>query len=109
MQGLPPTSSDATQAKLKAYQKVKARAQARSSELVLAGQEIAPLPPTRDPARRARADRDFRYFCETYFPKQFTLAWSDDHLKVIAKIQRVVCDGEQFAVAMPRGSGKTTL
>jgi len=105
MHELPLKPSGASQA----YAKVKARAQARSAALVLAGQEIAPLPPTQGPARRARADGDFRFFCETYFPRQFTLAWSEDHLKVIAKIQRVVCDGEQFAVAMPRGSGKTTL
>jgi energy-coupling factor transporter ATP-binding protein EcfA2 len=48
-------------------------------------------------------------FCETYFPRLFSLAWSADHLQVIAKIERTVRGGEMFAVAMPRGSGKTTL
>ncbi|MBN2377049.1 MAG: phage terminase large subunit family protein [Sedimentisphaerales bacterium] len=73
------------------------------------GQDIAPLPPVKNPARRARANHDFRFFCETYFPNQYTLAWSDDHLKVISKIESVVIDGERYAIAMPRGSGKTTL
>ena len=82
---------------------------ARSLALVAAAQDIAPLPPVVNPARRARADGDFRFFCETYFPKLFTLAWSPDHLRVIAKIERTVIHHETFAVAMPRGSGKTTL
>jgi len=92
-----------------AYRKVKSRAKARSAAITLAGQDIGALPPVQDPARRARADKDFRFFCETYFPHLFTLAWSDDHLRVMAKIERVVRRGETLAVAMPRGSGKTTL
>lgn len=77
--------------------------------MVLAGQDIGALPPVRDVARRARADLDFRFFCESYFPRLFTLAWSSDHLKVIAKIEQAVLRGGLFAMAMPRGSGKTTL
>lgn len=92
-----------------AYAQVKARARARSAAMVLAGQDIGALPPVRDVARRARADLDFRFFCESYFPQLFTLAWSNDHLKVIAKIEQAVLRGGLFAMAMPRGSGKTTL
>jgi hypothetical protein len=92
-----------------AYQKAKDRAKARSAAITLAGQDIAPLPRVADAARRARADRDLKFFCETYFPHLFTLAWSQDHLRVIAKIERVVRYRETLAVAMPRGSGKTTL
>jgi hypothetical protein len=39
----------------------------------------------------------------------FTLAWSEDHLKVIAKIEQAVISGGLFSMAMPRGSGKTTI
>ena len=67
------------------------------------------MPKVGDAARRARADRDFKFFCETYFPHIFTLAWSQDHLRVIAKIERVVRYRETLAIAMPRGSGKTSL
>lgn len=66
-------------------------------------------PPPGDLARRAACERDFRRFCETYFPNAFRLAWSEDHLRVIARMQDAVLNGGLFALAMPRGSGKTTL
>ena len=92
-----------------AHDKVKKRAKARAAVITLAGQDIAPMPSPKDMSRRARADRDFKFFCETYFPHLFTLAWSQDHLRVINKIERVVRHRETLAVAMPRGSGKTML
>jgi hypothetical protein len=67
------------------------------------------MPAPKDLQRRAQADRDFRAFCESYFPQVFNLAWSPDHLRVIKKIERVVWFHETLAVAMPRGSGKTSL
>jgi len=87
-----------------AYQAAKDRARARSAAITLAGQDIAPMPSPKDPRRRARADRDFKFFCEAYFPHLFTLAWSQDHLRVVAKIERVVQYRQTPAVAMPRGS-----
>jgi hypothetical protein len=92
-----------------AYSRHRKRAGARQKAETALGRDIAPCPPVKDPLRRARADASFRFFCETYFPKLFSLAWSEDHLKVIAKIERAVVGREMFAVAMPRGSGKTTL
>ena len=62
-----------------------------------------------NPERKARAATDFRFFCEAYFPFTFHLAWSPDHLKVIAKIEQAVLEGGLFAMAMPRGSGKTSI
>ncbi len=62
-----------------------------------------------DPARRQEALGSFRRFCEIYFPETFKLAWSEDHLKVISKIEQAVVHGGLFAMAMPRGSGKTSL
>src|SRR5690606_27367587 len=35
--------------------------------------------------------------------------WSDDHRKVLRKIEQAVLQGGLFAMAMPRGSGKTTI
>ncbi|HID23605.1 MAG TPA: hypothetical protein EYP14_14570, partial [Planctomycetaceae bacterium] len=61
------------------------------------------------PARKARAERDFRLFCEAYFPQTFYLPWSRDHLRVVARIEQAVLEGGLFAMAMPRGSGKTSL
>jgi len=62
-----------------------------------------------DPARRRHADDNFRFFCETYFADIFYLPWSEDHLRAIGKIEQAVRVGGLFALAMPRGSGKTSL
>ncbi len=95
--------------KTQAYKTAKKRAIARSKAITALGQDIAPMPPAKNFARRSEGERSFRFFCETYFPDLFNLAWSDDHLRVIAKIESVVNHNDTIAVAMPRGSGKTTL
>lgn len=82
---------------------------ANKRELSTGARDIAPLPDVGDIDRRDAATASLRTFCETYFPEQFTLAWSEDHLRVLAQIERAVKDGGLFAMAMPRGSGKTTL
>ncbi|MFO0190724.1 MAG: terminase gpA endonuclease subunit [Planctomycetia bacterium] len=74
-----------------------------------AGRDVGDIPPPAKPRRRAAASRDFRRFCETYAAATFPLAWSDDHLRMIAKIEAAVLAGELFAFAMPRASGKTSL
>ena len=51
----------------------------------------------------------FKTFCETYFADVFYLKWSKIHLDVIDKIERVIRNGEIYALAMPRGSGKSSL
>lgn len=51
---------------------------------------------------------DLQLFLETYFPHRFPLAWSEDQLKAIAKLQACILDGGLFAYAMPRGTGKTS-
>jgi phage terminase large subunit GpA-like protein len=48
-------------------------------------------------------------FCESYFPLTIHLDWSPDHLKVIGKIEQAVLHGGLFALAMPRGSGKSSI
>ncbi|HID23040.1 MAG TPA: hypothetical protein EYP14_11655 [Planctomycetaceae bacterium] len=53
--------------------------------------------------------RDFRFFYEPYFPLTFPRARSPDHRKVISKIEQAVLRGGLFAMAMPRGTGKTTI
>ncbi|MBA4173917.1 MAG: hypothetical protein C0511_15000 [Hyphomicrobium sp.] len=94
---------------LTGYEAMRERARARNAMLSLSGRDIGDLTAVIDPARRARAAKDFRYFCDAYFPQTFRLKWSNDHLKVIAKIERSVVEGGLFAMAMPRGSGKTSL
>ncbi len=91
------------------YEKLKERARARNAAIALAGRDIGELPEVVDPDRKQRAALNFRAFCESYFPQTFHLAWSPDHLKVISKIEQAVLQGGLFAMAMPRGSGKTTI
>jgi len=91
------------------YDAIKSRVATRNRVLSEAGREIGEIPTVSDPAQKVRAERDFRFFCERYFPQSFHLAWSQDHLKVIARIEQAILQGGLFALAMPRGSGKSTL
>ena len=81
----------------------KRRTQSRSAR------DIGPIPPPEDPERRAECARSFRLFCETYLRAKFPLAWSPDHLELIEGIEQTTLIGGNLAVALPRGSGKTTL
>lgn len=91
------------------YDRHRDRAARRQSEQSLSGRDIGALPSVADPERKAFCENNFRLFCETYFAESFSLAWSDDHLKVITRIEQAVLQGGLYALAMPRGSGKTTL
>ena len=62
-----------------------------------------------NPEERKACERDLEGFALRYFPRRFTLAFSDDHRRMIDLLQSTILDGGQFAVAMPRGSGKTTV
>jgi len=95
--------------KTRDYEAIKEAAAARNRALSEAGRDIGEMPAVVDPARKAKAEGDFRFFCEAYFPQTFHLAWSPDHLKVIAKVEQAVLHGGLFAMAMPRGSGKTSI
>lgn len=93
----------------KPYDRKREASREREASVSISGRDIGDLPPVVDQARKDRAREDFRFFCESYFAHTFTLAWSDDHLKVIATIESAVLHGGLFAMAMPRGSGKSTL
>jgi hypothetical protein len=62
-----------------------------------------------NPERRDSCEKDFKLFCLTYKPIEFALPFSHDHLDVIEKLERVILESELYSIAMPRGSGKTTL
>ncbi len=88
------------------YEEQKARKAERAAEAVRSAQDIGEIPTVVNPDRKAQAIASFRGFCETYFAEVFYLQWSDDHLRVIEKIEKAVRTGGLFAMAMPRGSGK---
>ncbi len=91
------------------YEEKKNAVRNRNIALALAGRDIGELPPVVNPERKAACEKDFRLFCESYFPEAFTLEWSPDHLKAIHRIETAVLSGGLFALAMPRGSGKSSL
>lgn len=62
-----------------------------------------------DPERRAESDASLLAHLELYYQEAFVLEWSEDHLRLIAKLERAITEGELSALAMPRGSGKTTI
>ena len=78
-------------------------------EQSLAGRDIGELPPVEDAGRKEACRLNFRLFCETYFPEVYALNWSEDHLRAISKIEQAVLKGGLFALAMSRGSGKSSL
>ncbi|MCC7409971.1 MAG: phage terminase large subunit family protein [Phycisphaeraceae bacterium] len=91
------------------YAEARRKQAERNRAATKAGQDIHPIPEIEDWERRCRCAESFREFCETYYPAAFHRDWSDDHLRVIDRIERAVRSGGLFAFAMPRGSGKTTL
>lgn len=93
----------------KQYEQHKQREAARSRRKSASGRDIGEIPPIVDRARRDACEFDLRLFLETYLSEQLYLAWSPAHLLAIAKMQRAILKGGLFALAMPRGSGKSTL
>ena len=91
------------------YDAHKAAARERNAQLSKLGRDIGDLPTVVNSARKLDAAQNFRLFCESYFPETFHLGWSADHLTAIKKIEQSVLHGGLFALAMPRGSGKTSL
>lgn len=92
-----------------AYDRKKKAAVHRRREATRKGQDIAPIPKVANRRRRNSSRDSLRLFCETYLRARFPIAWSPDHLKMIAKLEAAILRGGLFAFAMPRGSGKTTL
>ena len=71
--------------------------------------DIGDVPLIKDVKRRDACRFDLRLFCETYNPEAFYFGWSADHIKVIERIEEAVLQGALYALACPRGSGKTTI
>ena len=59
--------------------------------------------------RRLEAAASFKLFCQTYGSSAFTLTFADFHNEVIEKFEDAVFNHSSLSVALPRGSGKSTL
>ncbi|MEW4454571.1 terminase gpA endonuclease subunit [Bremerella sp. JC817] len=91
------------------YEDKKEKARERSAESTKKGQDIGPLPSIVDPERREACRYSLLLFFDTYIKPEGFFAWSDDHLKIFETMQNAILTGGNFALAMPRGSGKTTI
>ncbi len=98
-----------TKKKKYSYEDQKESARRISAEKSLSGREIGAPPKVKDPDRRASCEFNLKLYCETYYPVLFNLPWSPDHIKVIDKIENATLKGGLFAMALPRGTGKSTL
>ena len=96
---------------LSAYEEKRRRQAEKNRAATRAAQDIGPIPEIKPAhlARRRAAEKSLQVFLETYFGPTFHRAWSPDHLRAIDRLQRAICRGGLLALAMPRGSGKTSL
>lgn len=92
-----------------AYARHKRRAAGLQRDKSRDGREVGELPAVANSKRRESCRRDLQKFLKTYFPRAFKRPFSPDHVRIIEKIERAILDGGLLAMAMPRGSGKTTI
>ena len=79
-------AASAEQGGMRTYAERREAARQALMEQSLAGRDIGELPEVENPERKESCRKNFRLFCETYFPEVYVLAWSEDHLRAIAKI-----------------------
>lgn len=93
------------------YERRKERARAQQAEQSRKGRDVGPLPkvPPRGVLIKERCRHSLREFLEFFLRPIFRLEWSPDHLEAIKTLEDVFLNGGQFAYAMPRGNGKTSL
>jgi hypothetical protein len=82
----------------------------RSRELTASVADIGALPPVVNPVRKEACRYDLFLFLTTYFPNSTGLKpFSEDHRRVIERIQRCILEGGRFVNAVYRGFAKTTI
>jgi hypothetical protein len=82
----------------------------RSRERQAAVADIGELPRVKNPRRRKACEFDLHAFLTKYFPASTGLKpFSDDHRRVIGRIERCILEGGLFVNALPRGFAKTTI
>lgn len=59
--------------------------------------------------RRLASKLDLKFFLESYLNNVFSKSWSSDQLRCVKKAEDVFLRGGMFALAMPRGGGKTAI
>lgn len=91
------------------YGKHRKRQASRAKEESTEARDIGPIPAIVNPKRRAACRLDLKKYLLTYFKESFPLPFSEDHERILKDIQQRAIEGGLKAIAMPRGSGKTTI
>jgi len=89
----------------------KAYYQRREKEAYAVSRNIGEIPEVRNQDRRERCSHSLQLFIEEYFKdeEKFNLPWASFHLEVMRKMESAVRNGGLFAMALPRGTGKTSI
>ncbi|MBP5638311.1 MAG: phage terminase large subunit family protein, partial [Victivallales bacterium] len=97
--------------KAKEYTQHRSLVAERKRKQSISGRDIGDLPEVKNPARKARCKESLQAFIEEYIrdENKFNLPWSSQHIEVMRIIEKVIRRGDKFALAMPRGSGKTSI
>ena len=74
-----------------------------------AERDLPEMPDPEDVDRMESCRYDLKLFLETYLTDRFDKEWSKPQLRCIDKLQYAILNGGLFALAMPRGSGKTAI
>ena len=91
------------------YAQKKERERRRNSANAAAGRDIGKIPAVGNQERRDACEFDLELYALTYFPHKFFHGFSDDLREALAILQRTILEGGCFALAMPRGGGKSTI
>ena len=82
----------------------------RGRELTRQGSDIGAIPAVHDQARKDRCRNDLCAFLVEYFPLSTGLSpFSEDHKRVIGRIQDCIIRGGRFCNAVYRGFAKSTI
>lgn len=91
------------------YEDHKRRVANKAREQTTDARDIGKIPRPKNWQRRKASERDLRKYLLTYYAPSFPLPFSDDHESVLKSIEAKTLDGGLEAIAMSRGSGKTTI
>lgn len=92
-----------------AYTRKKEHERLRQRAIAEAGRDIGPIPDVADPPRRMAAAASLRTHLETYHSETYNRVWASYHHAMFARIEAAIFEGGWFAVAVPRGGGKTAI
>ncbi|VTT97954.1 Uncharacterized protein OS=Isosphaera pallida (strain ATCC 43644 / DSM 9630 / IS1B) GN=Isop_2452 PE=4 SV=1: Terminase_GpA [Gemmataceae bacterium] len=84
---------------------------AHRRETRAAAREVSDIPPVAPEwqVKRQRCRESLHEFCLTFLPAKFFLTFSEDHIRILGKLERIARHGGTLAIAMPRGSGKSEM